>query len=392
MSAAFGQWLECTAAGEAPLPLKGLSLGCVGSRVYVFGGYGGGFSDDVHVLDLRAEAQWYKLQLLPPAGAASGAEPDKPKRRAYHSCVEFAGELYVFGGAGAAGLYDDVWRLSLEERRGVMAGRWHACDAVGCALSKRRDHTATALPEAGLMVVIGGFDGVEFKNDVHALNLETLVWWKCCICDAPNAPLRRSAHSAAKVPNRDAVVIFGGYNKQGCTNDAFVVQVDAMQATARWDGAFEALGEPPTQRYGHACCAFEKNVFVFGGAGPVTGYGADPSGSVTHGDMAVLSFANAHKVAWRRDQFGHAFEGAAPSPRHSHAGVLCGELFVIVGGSTRGTFGPNDPFPPLLNDFGILKLRAKDQDRAGAAGALSQSAHSANGTVFTDATKAKGRP
>ena len=59
-----------------------------------------------------------------------------------------------------------------------------------------------------------GYDGCDYLNDVHALNLDTLIWWRCCTAAAPNAPSPRTGHAAAAAPlDWDAVFVFGGAGK-----------------------------------------------------------------------------------------------------------------------------------------------------------------------------------
>lgn len=77
---------------------------------------------------------------------------------------------------GPRGYFGDVWRLALEpplpgERS---RGAWAECDAVGAAPSPREGHAGAVVDYT--FVVVGGNDGGGWRNDVYALNLETLVW------------------------------------------------------------------------------------------------------------------------------------------------------------------------------------------------------------------------
>ena len=47
-----GTWEEVVVRGkEAPLPFKGVSGAGIGGKAYFFGGYGGGYSDETHIVD-----------------------------------------------------------------------------------------------------------------------------------------------------------------------------------------------------------------------------------------------------------------------------------------------------------------------------------------------------
>jgi N-acetylneuraminic acid mutarotase len=74
--------------------------------MYVFGGRNGvdmtaGSMDDLHAFD-SATATW---QLVAPAPGSA-----VPPARSYHTMTAAGGKLYVFGGCGASGRLNDLWR------------------------------------------------------------------------------------------------------------------------------------------------------------------------------------------------------------------------------------------------------------------------------------------
>ena len=197
-----GTWEEVVVRGkEAPLPFKGVSGAGIGGKAYFFGGYGGGYSDETHIVDASdpREPEWILLEVT---------SSTKPSRRAYHSTFAYKSSLWVFGGVGTKGYNNDVWRLQLKNDEGT-EGHWLKVDAVGHVPRKRQGHTGTVVDTT--FVVVGGYDGCDYLNDVHALNLETLIWWRCCTGDSPNAPSPRSGHAAAAAPlDWDAVFVGAG--------------------------------------------------------------------------------------------------------------------------------------------------------------------------------------
>jgi len=111
--------------------------------------------------------------------------------------------------------------------------------------------------------------------------------------------------------------------------------------------------------YGTKYGVYNTSIYVFGGTGPVTGYGADLTGAVCHNDMCVFSLLQPHKPVWRRDPHGHAFPGEPPSARHCHGAAIVDNNMVLVGGSTRGPYCARESFPKLLNDVHCLSLGTK---------------------------------
>lgn len=71
-------------------------------------------------------------------------------------------------------------------------------------------------------------------------------------------PTPRAGHTAVAVDN--CIVIFGGGNAHGPTNDLFVLNTDSMTWTQP-----QQHGTPPTPRVGHSCTlVFKNQLLVFG--------------------------------------------------------------------------------------------------------------------------------
>ena len=144
-----GIWEDLVVRGrEAPLPFKGVSGAGIGTKAYFFGGYGGGYSNETHIVDMvdPASPEWRVLDVT---------SYEKPSRRAYHSTFAYKGSLWVFGGVGTRGYNNDVWQLRFEDEAGTR-GQWVRVDAVGAVPRKRQGHGGTVVDAT--FVVIGGYD------------------------------------------------------------------------------------------------------------------------------------------------------------------------------------------------------------------------------------------
>mmetsp|Transcript_18719 Transcript_18719/g.57581 ORF Transcript_18719/g.57581 Transcript_18719/m.57581 type:complete len:353 (-) Transcript_18719:351-1409(-) len=334
-----GVWWQEEDAVDAPLAVKGATLVRYEEKKCVlFGGFGGGFSKETFLLDL-ATRTWQRL-----------ATPTEPPRRAYHSSIQCLGRVWIFGGAGANAYFNDCWSLVGDD--------WERADARGSLPRKREGHTAAAYGES--MVVFGGFDGVDFLNDVACLDLRELVWRRpTSTTGAPPAP--RSGHTifASPVVVDDGAVerffVCGGYDSHGCLAD-FGLAIFCLSPALdlRWEDPSKIVYGPmrPPPRYGHTTSTVGDNVYVFGGTGPVTGYGSHPSGAVCYNDIVVLSFANPTKPTFRRNIKQRLVKGTPPPRRHCHAAAADSDSFVVFGGSTTGPFVPQrDKAPRLLSDL-----------------------------------------
>ena len=187
MAGSYGVWRDLEVGGpEAPLEFKGASAAFVGTRCFIFGGYGGGFSDETHCLECAEP-------LAPEWSVLQETSDEKPPRRAHHTTWAHGGGVWVFGGASSRGYLNDVWRLTLEGGKHPR-GRWRECACVGEKPVPREGHTGVQIGTS--LVVVGGYDGVSWRSDSYALNLDTLVWWRVVDQGAPNAMMGRSGGGA----------------------------------------------------------------------------------------------------------------------------------------------------------------------------------------------------
>ena len=178
-----GVWRDLEVGGRRePLEFKGASAAFVGTRCFIFGGYGGGFSDETHCLECAEP-------LAPEWSVLQETSDEKPPRRAHHTTWAHGGGVWVFGGASSRGYLNDVWRLTLEGGKHPR-GRWRECACVGEKPVPREGHTGVQIGTS--LVVVGGYDGVSWRSDSYALNLDTLVWWRVVDQGAPNAMMGRS--------------------------------------------------------------------------------------------------------------------------------------------------------------------------------------------------------
>ena len=311
--------------GDEVAGLKGATLVCCEEGLLLFGGSGGGFSDETYFLDLKKKV-WRRLE---------GSK--KPGRRAYHSVVVYDERMWIFGGLSGNSYRSDAWSLAIEEGKKTLD--WREADAVGLKVRGREGHAAAVFESN--MVVFGGYDGVDFDDSLICLNLETKIWWRPK--ESGSRPAARAGHSlvASPVKEDDArrFFIMGGYDENGCLGNfgvaSFVLKV--REARVEWETNTFFCGKAPAPRYGHVACVVHHNIYVFGGH----------DGKRTYDDLHVLSFANPRKPTFRRRLFG----GEVPAARHCHAAaVFHDDTLVIFGGA-----GPHrsNQRPHLFSDVAL---------------------------------------
>jgi len=163
--------------GAAPgRPLLGHGAAGLGRRLFAFGGREGGantFSGDAASGESEAflafDVEAGTWEALRPLGA------ERPEPRSFHAMCSAGGEdghLFVFGGCGASGRLNDLWRYS------PLDNEWqclHAGGAAGDAPVPRGGAGLVASSDGQRLVLLFGFSG-EQQGDISVFDVRTREW------------------------------------------------------------------------------------------------------------------------------------------------------------------------------------------------------------------------
>jgi hypothetical protein len=277
-------WTALTPTGTPPSGRTGHSAiyDPVQDRMVAFGGYQGHYDfDDVWALSLTGTPAW---TVLVPTGAL-------PVRRSYHSAIydPVRDRMVVFGGGlGDYGPgYNDVWALSLA---GTPA--WTQLTPTGALPCVRYLHSAIYDPVRDRMVVFGGYGSPGgYLNDVWALSLAgTPAWTALAPTGAP--PSGRRGHGAIYDPVRDRMVVFGGTDGTNARNDVWAL---SLSGTPAWT-ALTPAGTLPGGRSAHSAIydPMGDRMVVFGGSDALLSYRSNVwalslAGTVTDVQASLVS-------------------------------------------------------------------------------------------------------
>ena len=191
------------------------------NKLYIFGGTDTRYVfDDIECFDIKKK-KWKDLTKM----------SKKRKDFAYTSTPD--NSIYVIGGQDEK----DIVLRSIE-RFDVVKSTWNKVRDMN---QKRKGATAICMPDG--IIVIGGFDGVQYLKSVEKYDFISKKWTylkdmkvaRCYLSSAPSSDFRY-------------IYVFGGYNGKPISS---VERFDVLEN--KW----EVVTEMPTTKYKH-CCLFVK--------------------------------------------------------------------------------------------------------------------------------------
>ncbi|XP_064029561.1 leucine-zipper-like transcriptional regulator 1 [Pogoniulus pusillus] len=194
----------------------------------------------------------HRWRRLPPCDEFVGA------RRSKHTVVAYRDAIYVFGGDNGKTMLNDLLRFDVKDCS------WCRAFTTGTPPAPRYHHSAVVYGSS--MFVFGGYTGdiysnsnLKNKNDLFEYKFATGQWteWKT----EGRVPVARSAHGATVYS--DKLWIFAGYDGNARLNDMWTVGLQDRELTC-WE-EIEQSGEIPP-----SCCNFpvavcKDKMFVFSG-------------------------------------------------------------------------------------------------------------------------------
>ncbi|XP_022999565.1 acyl-CoA-binding domain-containing protein 5-like [Cucurbita maxima] len=302
-------WLYPKVMGFIPSERWGHSACYYQGNVYVFGGCCGGLHfSDVLVLNLDTML-WTNM-------VTTGHSPGP---RDSHGAVIVGSQMIVFGGTNGSKKVNDLHILDLGTKE------WTQPECKGNPPAPRESHTATLIGNDKLVIFGGSGEGESnYLNDLHILNLKTMVWMNTEV--RGDVPIPRDSHSATAVGHK--LLVYGG----DC-GDRYQGGVDMLDMRSLTWSRLCVQGSSPGVRAGHAAVNIATKVYILGGVGDRQYYN----------DAWVLDLCT---CSWTQLETC----GQQPQGRFSHTAVVADSDIVIYGGCGE------DERP--LNDLLVLQLGA----------------------------------
>ncbi|XP_078358271.1 kelch domain-containing protein 2-like isoform X2 [Oculina patagonica] len=268
-------WKHIETSGASPPPMSG-STACVigGKYMYLFAGHhDGGPSSSVFVLDLRSFV-WENV--------SERIKGNPPSDRDKLCCWTHNDLIFYFGGYGIAPDPEKVdescgyftFNTSAEEQFTDNRGwnshvfvldtsylTWSQPKTKGNAPTPRAAQAAAKLGNTAY--IFGGRYMERRRNDLHALNLDTLEWSNS-ILTTGSIPEGRTWHSLSAASDKH-LFLYGGFNnEEQALGDAYILDTLTM---IWFQLRVPSIQGSPMTRMWHTACSTSSpgEVLLFGG-------------------------------------------------------------------------------------------------------------------------------
>ncbi|MDP3396887.1 MAG: DUF3821 domain-containing protein [Methanoregula sp.] len=193
------------------------------------------------------------------------------------------GSIVLMGGATSSGYANDVWRSPDN------GATWTQVITSGPMWSPREGHATVVMPD-GSIVLMGGYNGINFMNDVWGSSDNGATWSQA---PSPAGWNPREDHTAVTMPD-GSIIVMGG--SSGFNNDMFRSKDKGFSwgrpnLSVEWD-----------TRVGHTSVAMPDGSIVLMGGKDDTSAKNDvwrfnPVGSTTQNPSHTYTTAGTYKVA-----------------------------------------------------------------------------------------------
>uniref|UniRef100_A0A8C6VZC7 Leucine zipper like post translational regulator 1 n=1 Tax=Nothobranchius furzeri TaxID=105023 RepID=A0A8C6VZC7_NOTFU len=196
-------------------------------------------------------------------GAFTTGTPPAP--RYHHSAVVYGSSMFVFGGYTG-----DIYSNSnLKNKNDLFeykfaTGQWTEWKVEGSLPVARSAHGATVYNDK--LWIFAGYDGNARLNDMWTISLQDRdhACWEEIVQSGEIPP---SCCNFPVAVCRDKMFVFSGQSGAKITNNLFQFEFKGhMWTRIPTEHLLRGSPPPPQRRYGHTMVAFDRHLYVFGGA------------------------------------------------------------------------------------------------------------------------------
>ncbi|KAJ6661020.1 hypothetical protein lerEdw1_016821 [Lerista edwardsae] len=242
--------------GTPPAPRYHHSAVVYGSSMFVFGGYTG---DIYSNSNLKNKNDLFEYKLATGQWTEWKIEGRLPVARSAHGATVYSDKLWIFAGYDGNARLNDMWTISLQDRELTC---WEEIKQSGEIPPSCCNFPVAVCKEK--MFVFSGQSGAKITNNLFQFEFKEKIWTRIptehLLRGSPPPPQRRYGHTMVAFDRH--LYVFGGAADNTLPNELHCYDVDSQT----WEVIHPSPdSELPTGRLFHAAAVIADAMYIFGG-------------------------------------------------------------------------------------------------------------------------------
>ncbi|XP_075955184.1 leucine-zipper-like transcriptional regulator 1 isoform X1 [Anarhichas minor] len=249
-------WCRAFTTGTPPAPRYHHSAVVYGSSMFVFGGYTG---DIYSNSNLKNKNDLFEYKFATGQWTEWKVEGSLPVARSAHGATVYSDKLWIFAGYDGNARLNDMWTINLQDREHAC---WEEIDQSG-----EIPPSCCNFPVAvcrNKMFVFSGQSGAKITNNLFQFEFKGHMWTRIptehLLRGSPPPPQRRYGHTMVAFDRH--LYVFGGAADNTLPNELHCYDVDSQS----WEVIHPSMdSEMPSGRLFHAAAVIQDAMYIFGG-------------------------------------------------------------------------------------------------------------------------------
>ncbi|XP_015253891.1 leucine-zipper-like transcriptional regulator 1 [Cyprinodon tularosa] len=282
-------WCRAFTTGTPPAPRYHHSAVVYGSSMFVFGGYTG---DIYSNSNLKNKNDLFEYKFATGQWTEWKVEGSLPVARSAHGATVYSDKLWIFAGYDGNARLNDMWTISLQDREHAC---WEEIDQSGEIPPSCCNFPVAVCRDK--MFVFSGQSGAKITNNLFQFEFKGHMWTRIptehLLRGSPPPPQRRYGHTMVAFDRH--LYVFGGAADNTLPNELHCYDVDSQT----WEVIHPSQdSEMPSGRLFHAAAVIQDAMYIFGGT---------VDNNVRSGEMYRFQFSSYPKCTLHED-YGKLWE------------------------------------------------------------------------------------
>uniref|UniRef100_A0A3Q3F849 Leucine zipper like post translational regulator 1 n=1 Tax=Labrus bergylta TaxID=56723 RepID=A0A3Q3F849_9LABR len=249
-------WCRAFTTGTPPAPRYHHSAVVYGSSMFVFGGYTG---DIYSNSNLKNKNDLFEYKFATGQWTEWKVEGSLPVARSAHGATVYSDKLWIFAGYDGNARLNDMWTINLQDREHAC---WEEIDQSGEIPPSCCNFPVAVCRDK--MFVFSGQSGAKITNNLFQFEFKGHMWTRIptehLLRGSPPPPQRRYGHTMVAFDRHLYVV--GGAADNTLPNELHCYDVDSQS----WEVIHPSVdSEMPSGRLFHAAAVIQDAMYIFGG-------------------------------------------------------------------------------------------------------------------------------